>query len=278
MSYKNDSYLVISNKFGSANSEAKAMLFEVYDQIRDLTVSGNNAQGSGFGTAGSFLWQLARLMAPASFMPVMGGNATMNIPGTSYWTEASGATSAVYGGSSAFGIGNIGSYPGFPSGGASDIFWGLGSNGAVTGGAAGIVTGGAAGVTSASSVAGMVGANAAAYGLGTGAGFGFGTNWVLPVAGVISGWGGIMQAAAPYLGQFGLPAIVMGNLMQGTTSAAVAAYQNVSGRIQSNADAILTNKVKNIETVCKMLDTQGDVAKKMLKEGIDSDSKAIQNL
>lgn len=271
MAYKNDSYLVISNKFGSANSEAKAMLFQVYDQIRDLTVSGNNAQGSGFGTAGSFLWQLARLMAPASFMPVMGGNATMNIPGTSYWTEASGATSAVYGGSSAFGIADIGSYPGFPSGGASNIFWGLGSMG-------GTPTGGAAGVTSASAVAGMAGANAAAYGLGTGAGFGFGTNWVLPVAGVISGWGGIMQAAAPYLDAFGLPATVMGNLMQGTSSAAVAAYQNVSGRIQANADSILANKVKNIETVCKMLDTQGDVLKKMIKDSIEGDSKAVQNM
>lgn len=271
MAYKNDSYLVISNKFGSANSEAKAMLFQVYDQIRDLTVSGNNAQGSGFGTAGSFLWQIARLMAPASFMPVMGGNATMNIPGTSYWTEASGATSAVYGGSSAFGISDIGSYPGFPSGGASNIFWGLGSM-------SGTPTGGAAGVTSASAVAGMAGANAAAYGLGTGAGFGFGTNWVLPVAGVISGWGGIMQAAAPYLDSFGLPAIVMGNLMQGTTSAAVAAYQNVSGRIQANADTILANKVKNIETVCKMLDTQGDVLKKMIKDSIEGDSKSVQNM
>ena len=278
MSYKNDSYLVISNKFGSANSEAKAMLFEVYDQIRDLTVSGTNAQGSGFGTAGSFLWQLARLMAPASFMPVMGGNATMNIPGTSYWTEASGATSAVYGGSSAFGISNIGSYPGFPSGGAANIFWGLGSSGVPTCGAAGILTGAASGVTAASSVAGMAGANAAAYGLGVGSGFGFGTNWVLPVAGVISGWGGIMQAAAPYLSEFGLPAIVMGNLMQGTSSAAVAAYQNVAGRIQSNADTILTNKVKNIETVCKMFDTQCDVLKKMLKDSIEGASKDVQNM
>jgi len=272
MAYKNDSYLVISNKFGTANSNAKAMLFEVYDQIRDLTVSGTNAQGSGFGTAGSFLWQIARLMAPASFMPVMGGNSTMNIPGTSYWSEVSGATAATNGGSSAFGIGSIGSYPGFPSGGAADVFWGLGSS------MDGVATGGAAGVTSAASVGGLVGANAAAYGLGTGAGFGFGTNWVLPVAGVISGWGGIMQAAAPYMGEYGLPAIVMANLMQGTTSAAVAAYQNVSGRIQSNADTILTNKVKNIETVCKMLDTQGDVIKKMLKDSIEGDSKSVQNM
>ena len=282
MSYKHDSYLVISNKFSSANSDAKAMLFEVYDQLRDLTVSGNNAQGSGFGTAGSFLWQIARLMAPASFMPVMGGNATMNIPGTSYWSEASGATSAVYGGSSAFGIGGIGSYPGFPSGGAANIFEGIGSwfgsSGVATGGAAGIMTGGASSVISSGDIAGMAGLNAAAYGLGARSGFGFGTNWVLPAAGVIAGWGGIMQAAAPYLSEFGLPAIVMGNLMQGTSSAAVAAYQNITGRIQSNADTILANKVKNIETICKMLDTQGEVIKKMLKESIEGDTKSVQNM
>ena len=100
----------------------------------------------------------------------------------------------------------------------------------------------------------------------------------MPLAGIVSGWGGIMTAAAPYLGEFGLPAVVMGNLMQGTTSAALSAYQSVSSNIIANADTILSQKVANIETVCKMLDTQGDVAKKMLKEGIEGDSKAIQDL
>ena len=38
MSYKNDSYLVIANKFSSAGGEAKAQLFETYDKLRDLTV------------------------------------------------------------------------------------------------------------------------------------------------------------------------------------------------------------------------------------------------
>ena len=103
-------------------------------------------------------------------------------------------------------------------------------------------------------------------------------NLVLPVAGVISGWGGIMQAAAPYLGEYGLPAIVMGNLMQGTSSAALAAYQNVSGNITANADTILSNKVRNIETVCKMLDTQSDVVRQMLKDDIESASKDVQEL
>lgn len=38
MAYKNDSYLVIANKFGSASGDAKAMLWETYDKLRDLTV------------------------------------------------------------------------------------------------------------------------------------------------------------------------------------------------------------------------------------------------
>ena len=67
----------------------------------------------------------------------------------------------------------------------------------------------------------------------------------------------------------------MGNLMQGTSSAALAAYQNVTGNITANADTILSQKVRNIETVCKMLDTQGDVVKKMLKESIEGNSKLV---
>lgn len=270
MSYKNDSYLVIANKFGSASSDAKAQLFETYDRLRDLTVSGQSTDGGGFGTAGSFLWQVARMIAPSSFMPMMGGNTSMNIPGTSYWSPMQGGNAMSDGGSASFGIGNLGNYPGFPSG-AAPVTWGFGSDGSPTGAAAGL--------TAASNIAGMAGLNAAAYGGGLAQGFGMGgSGWVLPAAGVISGWGGIMQAMAPYLGTFGLGATVAGNLMQGTSSAALGAYQKVTGNIQSNADVILTNKVRNIETVYKMLDTQGDIVKKMLKDSIDSDSKAISNL
>ena len=86
MSYKNDSYLVISNKYGGLSSDAKAMLFETYDLLRDITVSGSASDGAGFGTAGSFLWKLASMIAPASFMSVMGGGTDINIPGTSYWS------------------------------------------------------------------------------------------------------------------------------------------------------------------------------------------------
>ncbi|MFR1672962.1 MAG: hypothetical protein ACLSWI_08475 [Candidatus Gastranaerophilaceae bacterium] len=273
MSYKNDSYLVIANKFGSASGDAKAQLWETYDKLRDLTVSGSG-MGTGFEATGGFLYNLASLFAPSSFATVFGNAESMAIPGTSYASKFSG--------NSSFGLNSLYNYSGFPSG-AAPLSWGLG-DGYATGGASSILAGWGTDTGTATGYASNLGgiadvASAAAYGVGAANGYGWGMkNIVLPVAGVISGWGGIMQAAAPYLGEYGLPAIVMGNLMQGTTSAALAAYQNVTGNITASADTILSNKVRNIETVCKMLDTQGDVVKKMLKESIDGDSKAIQNL
>lgn len=274
MAYKNDSYLVIASKFGAASGDAKAMLWETYDQLRDLAVSGGNASGSSMGMAGSFLWNLASLIAPSSFMTAMGGTQSMNIPGTSYWTPTSGGNSVFTGSGSSFGISNLGTFPGFPSG-AAPVQWGFGSSSSsyLNGG---VLTGGASALSTASDIATM--ASAGAYGLGTATGFGFGNSWVLPTAGVVSGIGGIVTAAAPYMGVFGLPATVAGNLLQGTSSAALAAYQNTSGRIMSNADTILTNKVRNIETVCKMLDAQGDVIKKMLKDSVEGTSKQIQDM
>ena len=269
MSYKNDHELVIANKFGSASSLAKAELYETYDRLRDITVSGSTATGSGFGTAGGFLWQLASMFSPSSFSPVFGGNSTYNIPCTSYWSPVTGATSSFYGSNNSFGIGSIGSFPGFPSG-AAPVSWGLGS---VTGGAAGVMTGGAA---SASTVAGL---SAASYGAGlVSTGFNFGETIILPTAGLISGLGGIMQSMAPYLGTSGLAAIVAGNLFEGTGSAALSAYQNLTGRVTTNADAILSNKVRNIETVVKMLDTQADIVRQSLKDGIEGDNDAISDI
>lgn len=273
MSYRYDSYLVIANKLGGANADAKAQLFETYDKLRDITVSGSSgvSSGAGFDTAGGFLYNLATLFSPASFMTTLNGGSSYTIPGTSYWSSGMSAT-----GSSSNGLE---SYTGFPSG-AAPVGWGL--SGCATGEAASILTGfGSDNATGfASSVGGIADiASAAAYGAGTASGgSGIGSTLLLNTAGLVAGWGGIMQAAAPYLGEYGLPAIVMGNLMQGTGSAALGAYQNITGRITANADTILSNKVRNIETVCKMLDTQGDVVKKMLKESIDGDSKAIQNL
>lgn len=273
MSYKHDGYLVIANKFGNASSDAKAQLFETYDRLRDLTVSGSSIDGAGFGTAGTFLWNVARLISPSAFMSVMGGNQTMNIPGTSYWSPISGANSILDGGSAAFGLTNLGNYPGFPNG-AAPVMWGFGSDTS----SSGTMTGGASDLFGASSIGGTVGSSVA-YGAGVASGFGVpGTGWVLPTAGTISGLAGVVQAMAPYLGTFGLAATVGGNLLQGTTSAALAAYQNMSGRIVSNADTILSNRVRNIETVVKMLDTQGDIVKKMLKDDLEGDNKQVQNM
>lgn len=248
MSYKYDSYLVIANKFSSANSDAKAQLFETYDKLRDITVSSGNGTGSGFGAAGGFMYNMASLFSPSSFMPSLTGNSTYNIPGTSFYS--SGAT-----GSSTYGLE---SYSGF----AAPIY-GYGTE-----------TGGASSVGSIADIA-----STAAYATGTASGYsGWGQNMLLSTAGLISGWGGIIQSAAPYMGEYGLGAIVAGHLLSGAGSAVNAAVLNATGKITSNADTVLSNKVRNIETVCKMLDTQGDVVKKMLKEGIDSDSKAIQNM
>ena len=277
MSYKNDSELVIANRFSSASGDAKALLWETYDRLRDLTVSGSGT-GTGFESAGSFLYNMASLLAPSAFATVYGGSETMNIPGTSYYSKTGGGT--------AYGVDSLYNYSGFPSGaasissvyglatgGASSIFsgWGSSNRGFSTSGTA---TG------YASNVAGLANvASAAAYGIGSGSGLGkIASNAVMPVASCISGFGGILTAISPYLGVYGAGTTVLGNLMQGTSSAALAAYQNITGNITANADTILSTKVRNIETVCKMLDTQGDIDKKMLKESIESNKNALQNL
>ncbi len=55
MSYRYDSALVIANKYGTASSMAKAeLLYETYDRLRDITVSGSASAGTGFGTVGGF--------------------------------------------------------------------------------------------------------------------------------------------------------------------------------------------------------------------------------
>ena len=284
MAYKNDGYLVIANRYGSASGDAKSMLYETYDRLRDLTVAGSGSSGTGFEAAGGFLYQLASLFAPSAFMTTLGGTSAMNIPGTSYWTKYTGGTGGMTGTYSSFGVNSLGNYSGFPSGYAASL---NGLSGYATGGAAGIgnllfgygsstgtATGYASGIGSIADIA-----STAAYGVGTANGYGIGaSNILMPLAGLVSGWGGIMTAAAPYLGSFGLPAIVMGNLMQGTSSAALSAYQSVSQNVLTNADTILTQKVANIETVCKMLDVQSDVVRKMLKNDLEGKSKDIQDL
>ena len=282
MAYKNDGHLVIANRFGSASSDAKAMLYETYDRLRDLTVAGSGSSGSGFEAAGGFLYQLASLFAPSAFMTTLGGTSAMNIPGTSYWTKYTGGTGGLTGTYSSFGVNSLGNYSGFPSGYASSLLSGYATGGAGGvgnylygyGTSAGSATGYASGIGSIADIA-----STAAYGVGTANGYGIGaSNILMPLAGLVSGWGGIMTAAAPYLGTFGLPAVVMGNLMQGTSSAALSAYQSVSQNVLANADTILTQKVANIETVCKMLDTQSSVVRKAFKDELESKSNDIKDL
>ena len=284
MAYKNDGMLVIANKYGAASADAKCMLYETYDRLRDLTVSGSASSGTGFEAAGGFLYQLASLFAPSAFMNPLGGTQSFNIPGTSYWSPYSGGTGTMNAGYASFGLSGLGNYSGFPSGaasissiyglatgGASSVLNGWGSNGYSTSGTA---TGYASNVANVADIA-----SAAAYGIGTSSGLGrISSNVVMPVASTISGFGGLLTAISPYLGVYGAGTTVLGNLMQGTTSAALAAYQNITGNITTNADVILSTKVRNIETVCKMLDTQGDIVKKMLKESMESSKNALQNL
>ena len=270
MSYKNDSYLVIVNKYGGYSSDARAQLFETYDLLRDITVSGSASDGAGFGTAGSFIWKLASMISPASFMSAMGGGTAINIPGTSYWTPSS-STAGI---NSSFGIGSLANYSGF-TGGAAPVLSGWGT---ASSNMEGCMTGGASGVYAAADIANSAGVNALTYTAGMASGFGFGDTFLLPAAGIVSGFGGILQAMSPYLGAYGVGTTMIGNLLQGVSSAPLAAYQKVTSSILANADTVLENKVKNIETVCKMLDAQNDVVKKLLKEDMDGMKDRVQNI
>lgn len=263
MSYKNDSMLVIMNKYNSAKGDITSEFFQTYDKIRDLTVGGNNLGGSGAGTFGGWLTNVARYIAPTAFMPIL-GNHSINIPGTSYYS--SGANNNAVGS-----FGTLGNMTGFPAGYAA----GIGANGSAAYGIGGQATGFASSV--ASGVSTPLDFAGAAMGMGSGY-TGFGSNWVLPAAGVISGVGGIMQAIAPYAGPFGIAANVFGNITQGYGGSILAAYQSSTQNVLNNADTILTNKVQNLEAVSKMLGAQSDVIKKMMKDKIEADSKIAQDL
>lgn len=261
MSYRYDSYLVISNKFAMEGADAKAQLFETYDQLRDITVSSSSgATSGGLQPVGGFLYNMASLFAPAQFATSLNGRSSYAIPGTSYFKGGTMGSSS----------GGLENYSGF----AAPI------DGSLTGEAASILTGYGSPTGAASSIGGLTDiADAAGYIGGTASGYsGVGRSFLLSSAGFISGIGGILQAAAPYMGEYGLGAVLAGDVTSGLGGAIYSAVQNAAGKVTSNADTVLSNKVKNLETVCKMLDTQGDVVKKMLKESIDSDSKAIQNM
>lgn len=289
MSYKNSSEIVILNKLSKAGDEAKAELFETYDQLRDLTVSGPSIGGSGLGPVGNFLFKMAQMVSGSSFLPIL-GNQSINIPGTSYFSPIQPGTGIVPGGQSSFGLGPLSQMSGFPAVGSAAGFdaasvlasVGMGSvkseaagignalfplqNYAI-GGAAAAVGGGAGGA-----------ANAAAVGAGLVGAAGFGRNYIMPAAGIVSGIGGLLTTLAPLMGGSGLAGLAAGTILSGLSGSVLAAYQHVSNRILVNADTILTNKVKNLETVVKQLEAQEEIVKKLLKESVEGDKKALQDL
>lgn len=134
----------------------------------------------------------------------------------------------------------------------------------------GVIAGGASGISTAATAGGLA--------MGTAAGAGFGRNWVMPAAGIMSGIGGLLTTLGPFFGPFGLAAAAGGAVMNGVSGAVLASFQHVSNRLLVNADTILTDKVKNLETLIKQLDAQEDIVKKLLKDSADGDKKALDNL
>jgi hypothetical protein len=318
MTYRYDSYSVIMVAYDKAADAAKAELFETYDRLRDLTVSGPALGGSGVGKFGSLLMNVARMFGASPFLPTFGSEA-ITIPGTSYYAPFTGGTGILPGGQAAFGLAPFSQVTGFPSGGAAPIdnssvgplsmfssmgtgslgasqlgFSGIGSlgfpaaglvggigDGIFAGGASpidgavsplgdGIIAGGASGISTAATAGGLV--------TGTAAGAGFGRNWVMPAAGIVSGIGGLLTTLGPFFGPFGIAAAAGGAVLNGVSGAVLASFQHISNRLLVNADTILTNKIKNLETTVKQLDAQGDILRKLLKESVDGDRKALDNI
>jgi hypothetical protein len=435
MTYKNDSNLVILNRYGKMNGDNKAELYETYDRIRDLTVSGPTIGANGLGKIGSFAMNLARSVSGAPFLPTFGSEAVL-IPGTSYYGPQSGGNGAnVPAAEAAFGLSPFGQYPGFdttgglaanipleafqanslsaqtPSlgmfaGGASflgnidqvagiqapaqkpNFFAQVGKGIAGVAGGVGVMalailqslaSGGyrpAIGGANSSGVGGfntlsnplglggiggaygsnlmgssggsLLGSNFASSGFsgfggfasqlagqgfgGTGtslamqggigadfedltdmvgfessgfqsgrvaggaspvtgnlvnglslasgalAGSGFGRNFVMPLAGIASGIGGLLTTLGPFLGPWGSVALSTGSILSGAAGAVNQSFQHVQSRFLVNADSILTQKVRNLEITGKMLDAQEDIMKKLLKDEADGDKKLLENL
>lgn len=284
MAYKNDSLMVIASKYGKSSGDAKAELFETWDRMRDITVAGPSIAGQGLGPIGSGLIKFARLFAPSAFVPAL-GNQSVNIPGTSFSTPITGGTAVVPGGTAAFGLGSLGSFPSFPnlSGQAAPLSIGMGIGSAFLGSVFGLgsftgLGGYAIGGSPTGGAAAVTAGNAAGAMAGTAAGAGFGRNLVVPLAGVVAGIGGLATSLGPYFGPWGVAAITGGTIASGAAGAVLNAYQTVSNRILANADTILTNKIRNIEVTVKQLNTQSGIIRKMIKESVEGDSKALQEL
>jgi hypothetical protein len=295
MSYKNDSELVILNRYEKINGDVKALLFETYDRIRDLTVSGPTIGGSGLGKFSSFLINAARMFGSSAFQPIL-GNESINIPGTSYYAPITGGTGQTAGGQAAFGLSPFSQTAGFVSGGAAPInasgfswgklgfgrLFGLGSGATnaiaplpttlsgIGSYAGGTVAGGAGGIAAIAAAGGAV--------TGATAGAGFGRNWVVPAAGIVSGIGGLLTTLGPYFGPFGLAGAAAGSILNGLSGAVLGSFQRVGQQVLVNADTILNAKVRNLEATSKMMEAQIEVVKKMVKDGLDGDKKLLEDL
>jgi hypothetical protein len=140
------------------------------------------------------------------------------------------------------------------------------NGGTIAGGALGV----ASGITSAATAGGLA--------AGSAAGAGFGRNLVMPAASIMSGIGGLLTTLGPFFGPFGIAAAAGGAVANGVAGAVLNSFQHVSQRLLVNADTILTAKVKNLETLVKQLDAQEDILKKLLKDSLDGDKKALDNI
>lgn len=287
MAYKNDSMMVIAGKYGKASSDAKAELFETYDRLRDITVAGPSIAGQGLGPVGTGLINFARMFAPSAFVPALGSQ-SVNIPGTSFSSPISGGVAVTPGGGAAFGLGSLGRYPSFPNltGKAAPLNLGIGVGSMLLGGAFGLgsqsgmgnysIGGGPTGYA-ASYTAGTA-ATAGGALAGTAAGAGFGRNFVVPAAGIVAGLGGLATSLGPFFGPFGVAAMTGGTIASGFGGAVLTSYQSIANRVLANADVILTNKIRNIEVTVKQLNTQSGIIRKMIKESVEGDGKALQEL
>jgi hypothetical protein len=305
VSYKNDSDLVILNRYGKAEGDATAELYETYDRIRDLTISGPTLGGSGVGKFGSMLVNLARMFGSPAFLPTFGSEA-ITVPGTTYYGPAQPGTAQGRAGQAGFGLAPFSQSTGLINGGAAPVGFnfisqarqqplgtlsrlgagrlqlagsglaGIGdtgfslANGGIGGLSNGIINGGASPV-------GAIGTGGA-LAAGGAAALGYGRNWVLPAAGIASGIGGLLTTLGPFFGPFGLAGAAAGSMLNGISGAVLASFQRANSQLLANADTILTNKVHNLETVIKMLGAQQDVLKKLLKEGLDGDKKILDNI
>lgn len=296
MSNKFDSRIVAMRDLGKASAFAKAELFETYDRLRDLTVSGPTMGSSGLGQFGNVLLNIARIFGAAPFIPTFGSEA-VNIPGTSYYMPLTGGNGVTNGGQAAFGLAPFAQTSGFPTGAAapidnsslpqlnSSISYGIGSLANPSIGIGGMdysnttfmdtsldgyILGGAAPVTAIGNGAGAIS--------GIASGAGFGRNWVMPAAGIASGVGSVLTTLGPFFGPFGLALAAGGSVINGVSGSILASHQKTSQRILNNADAILTDKVKNLETTVKQLDAQQDIIKKLIKENMDMDKKLLDTV